>query len=365
VVRRFLDPTASFRFTTRPDAPLGADEIGFDMPDAEISHEAGSCSMETLVRRAGIEDPAVFRIAQIVHDIDLKDTRHQHAETAGFEQMLLGMLASTPDDMDRVEAGLNLFDTLYAALRTAPAGAGRLARLTEIGFESERGSFHAKAARYGRNRECFVAKLNANFPDSPGRRGLPTIQGVLVLADADDGRLLAVMGSAEITAIRTAAASAVAACHLMATTASVAAIIGCGRQGAAHADALLALGSFDDWVWVTFLPIFLWIFLGAPYVERLRENRTLAASLSAITAAVVGVILNLATWFGLHVLFGRVTELRWGPMRVAVPDFSTLDAFSPLVAVGAFLAIRRFHSGLIPTLLVAAALGVAQHWLDS
>jgi hypothetical protein len=52
-------------------------------------------------------------------------------------------------------------------------------------------------------------------------------------------------------------------------------------------------------------------------------------------------------------------------MRVAVPDFSTLDAFSPLVAVGAFIAIRRFHSGLIPTLLVAAALGVGQHWIDS
>ena len=76
--------------------------------------------------------------------------------------------------------------------------------------------------------------------------------------------------------------------------------------------------------WVTFAPCFLWIFLGAPFVERLRGNRALSAALAAITAAVVGVILNLAIWFGLHVLFREVRELRWlGGLALDVPVWST------------------------------------------
>src|SRR5688572_29040574 len=77
--------------------------------------------------------------------------------------------------------------------------------------------------------------------------------------------------------------------------------------------------------WVTFVPCFLWIFLGAPFSERLRGNRALAAALAAITAAVVGVILNLALWFGLHVLFGQVREVRAAPLSLEVPIVSTLD----------------------------------------
>lgn len=116
MVRRFVDPSAAFRFTATPAAPLAAGEIGFDMPGAEVSHEAGGCSAETLVRRAGLTDRAVSRIAEIVHDIDLKDSRFLHPETAGFEQMLLGLLASNPRDEDRLARGLELFDAFYAAL---------------------------------------------------------------------------------------------------------------------------------------------------------------------------------------------------------------------------------------------------------
>ena len=65
--------------------------------------------------------------------------------------------------------------------------------------------------------------------------------------------------------------------------------------------------------WVTFVPSMLWIFAGAPFVERLRANRQLSGALAAITAAVVGVILNLSVWFALHVLFGKVTEMHCGP----------------------------------------------------
>jgi alanine dehydrogenase len=115
-----------------------------------------------------------------------------------------------------------------------------------LGFESENGSFHIKAARFPAERPSFVAKINGNFPGNPARNGLPTIQGVLVLADASDGRPLAVIDSGAITAIRTAAASALATEHLAMRDAQVAAIVGCGLQGAAHADALLALRPFHE-----------------------------------------------------------------------------------------------------------------------
>jgi len=117
------------------------------------------------------------------------------------------------------------------------------------------------------------------------------------------------------------------------------------------------LGSLTT-VWVTFVPCFLWIFLGAPYIEALRGQRSLYAALSAITAAVVGVISNLSLWFGLHVLFGRVTEQEWGPLRVFVPDVATLDPAAATLAVIALLAMFRFKLGVAKTLAGCAALGL-------
>ena len=123
VVRRFVDPSATFRFVALSDPALAAGEIGFDMPGAAITHEGGRCSVESLVLRAGVKDPAVQRIAEIVHDIDLKDERYRHPETSGFEQLLVGTIVSHPRDEDRLEHGLALFDALYAA---ASRGAPRL-----------------------------------------------------------------------------------------------------------------------------------------------------------------------------------------------------------------------------------------------
>jgi chromate transporter len=111
--------------------------------------------------------------------------------------------------------------------------------------------------------------------------------------------------------------------------------------------------------WVTFAPSFLFIFAGAPYVERLRGHRGLAAALSGITAAVVGVILNLAVWFALHVLFARVDEVKVGPIHLLVPDWGTLDAASLLIAIGAAFAMFRLKWGMLTTLGAAAACGIA------
>lgn len=110
--------------------------------------------------------------------------------------------------------------------------------------------------------------------------------------------------------------------------------------------------------WVTFVPCFLWIFLGAPYVETLRGNKALSATLSGITAAVVGVVLNLAVWFALHVVFNEVNELQAYGLRLWVPDLSTLNMVSLMLAVAAMIAMLRFKIGMIPVLVASAALGV-------
>jgi len=110
--------------------------------------------------------------------------------------------------------------------------------------------------------------------------------------------------------------------------------------------------------WVTFVPCFLWIFLGAPFVERLRGNQALAGALAAITAAVVGVILNLAIWFAVHSLFGEVEPFRAGPLRVDVPVWSTLRTGASLLSLAAIIAIFRFRIGAIRVLAACAAAGM-------
>jgi chromate transporter len=117
-------------------------------------------------------------------------------------------------------------------------------------------------------------------------------------------------------------------------------------------------------VWVTFVPCFLWIFLGAPYIEQLRGNKLLSSALSTITAAVVGVILNLAVWFSLHVAFGIVNETHVFGMRLLLPDFATARYASIVIAAGAFLALFRFHWGMIRTLAVCTGTGALLFFLQ-
>src|SRR5918996_3610168 len=115
--------------------------------------------------------------------------------------------------------------------------------------------------------------------------------------------------------------------------------------------------------WVTFVPCFLWIFLGAPYIEYLRGNRHLTAALSAITGAVVGVILNLAVWFSLHTLFARVDEVRRFALRIYQPDLSTLDPVAAALSASAFYLLFRRRWSMLLTLAVSAGAGAAVHLL--
>jgi len=107
-------------------------------------------------------------------------------------------------------------------------------------------------------------------------------------------------------------------------------------------------------LWVTFAPSFLMIFVSAPYIERLRSVPRLAAALSAITAAVVGVILNLTIWFGVHVLFARVQARAIG---IWVDLMSVNVAAIILLILAAFL-LFRFHLGIVLTLVTCAAAGL-------
>jgi chromate transporter len=116
--------------------------------------------------------------------------------------------------------------------------------------------------------------------------------------------------------------------------------------------------------WVTFVPSMLWIFAGAPFIEELRGNRRLAGALAAITAAVVGVILNLSVWFALHVLFGKVTEMHLGPLRWYAFDPLALDIRAAVLAAVAGMLAFGLHRGLIEVVVSMAALGaIAQYVL--
>jgi chromate transporter len=111
-------------------------------------------------------------------------------------------------------------------------------------------------------------------------------------------------------------------------------------------------------LWVTFTPSFMMIFTAAPYIERLRAMPRLAGALAAITAAVVGVILNLTVWFALHALFGRVHALALGPIRTTVPDLASTDPVSIILLAVASLLLFQLKLGIVWTLLISACLGV-------
>ena len=131
---------------------------------------------------------------------------------------------------------------------------------------------------------------------------------------------------------------------------------GAGGVALAIAAALLTL-------WVTFIPCFLWIFAGAPYIDWISTRPRLTGALSAIIAAVVGVILNLSLWFATHVFFGVVKTNIFGPITVLTPDFATLDLRALALAIGAGIMLLRLKLDLILVLSISAGAGTAWTFL--
>jgi chromate transporter len=117
--------------------------------------------------------------------------------------------------------------------------------------------------------------------------------------------------------------------------------------------------------WVTFTPCFLWIFLGAPFIEILRGNRALGGALSAVTAAVVGVILNLAVWFALHSWFREVRSVRALGLSFDAPVPASVDPWALALSAAAMVAIFRFRTGMIPTLLACSLAGIVVRLVTS
>lgn len=115
LIRRFIDPGAPLRFVDAKAYLHQPGELRFDMFEGEFTHEGGLCSFEVLMARAGLEDPALRAIADLVHDIDLKDQRHGRPEAAGLAKLIAGLCAAHPGDEDRLARGAAIFDDLHIA----------------------------------------------------------------------------------------------------------------------------------------------------------------------------------------------------------------------------------------------------------
>jgi hypothetical protein len=120
LIRRFVDPRARFRFVNPHADDVRAGEIRFDMAGGEFTHEEDRCTFETIVRRCEVRDAAVGRIAQIVHDVDVKDGKFGRPEARGVEQLIHGLVAATADDRARLERGFALFDDLHRSFSRKP-----------------------------------------------------------------------------------------------------------------------------------------------------------------------------------------------------------------------------------------------------
>jgi hypothetical protein len=117
LIRRFIDPDARFRFVPGKDHVPEAGELRFDMFDAEFTHEGDRCTFEVLLSRAGLADPALQAIGEIVHDIDLKDGKFGREETSGIAHLIAGLAMANKGDEQRMSRGAAVFDDLYEYFR--------------------------------------------------------------------------------------------------------------------------------------------------------------------------------------------------------------------------------------------------------
>ncbi|EYD77870.1 Chromate transport protein ChrA [Rubellimicrobium mesophilum DSM 19309] len=239
---------------------------------------------------------------------------------------------SAPRDLARPRihpATLALTLALGLALWGAPVA---LTALADQGFLTDVGLFFSKLAvvTFG-GAYAVLSYLAQEVVSGYGWVSTSQVMDALGLAETTPGPLILVTAFVAITA------------------------------GLNQGSALLALAAGLMAIWVTFVPCFLWIFAGAPLVDWLEGQPRLRAALTAITAAVVGVILNLSVWFALHVLFAEVAPLRAGPLDTTLPDWSTFQPLAAALAlVAAWLLLVR-HVSMVPTLALVAALAAGLH----
>ena len=112
LIKRFIDPDAVFLFA--PPADFPADAIPYDAPGVELSHQGEDCTFETLVKRARLKDRRLIRLAEVVHEADLRDGKYPHEEARGIDVAIRALLAAAPDDQQVLAQGMTLFEGLYA-----------------------------------------------------------------------------------------------------------------------------------------------------------------------------------------------------------------------------------------------------------
>jgi hypothetical protein len=120
LIRRFVDPEARLRFADSQSPEAGPGEVRFDTVGGEFTHEGDRCTFETLLARLGLGDPALAQIAEIVHDIDIKDGKFERADAPGIAQLVTGLVLTHPEDLDRLDRGFALLDDLYESFRRRP-----------------------------------------------------------------------------------------------------------------------------------------------------------------------------------------------------------------------------------------------------
>lgn len=117
LIRRFVDPKAKFKFVLSKGYRLGEGELRFDMFDAEFTHQGNRCTFEVLIERTGLKEAALRPIAEIVHDIDLKDEKFGRPETQGIDRLIAGMILAHKEDEARLARGMAIFDDLYECFK--------------------------------------------------------------------------------------------------------------------------------------------------------------------------------------------------------------------------------------------------------
>jgi hypothetical protein len=117
LIRRFIDPAASFQFVTEKTYAHTQGELRFDMFNGEFTHEGDLCSFEVLLKRFGLVDPALVALGEIIHDVDLKESKFARPETAGFERLISGICASHKEDADRLARGSAILDDFFESFR--------------------------------------------------------------------------------------------------------------------------------------------------------------------------------------------------------------------------------------------------------
>ena len=125
LIRRFVDPAARFRFVDAAGGPVHAGETSFDMIGADFTHEGDRCSFETMCGRLALKDPALGHLAEIVHDLDLKDSKFGRPDAAGVQRLIDGLSAAHADSHARVTAALPILDMLFASFGGRLPGAGQ------------------------------------------------------------------------------------------------------------------------------------------------------------------------------------------------------------------------------------------------